>query len=249
MYNANSVKTPSSSPNISLLEARLWLLHLFSFWSCLFCGVSLISCPISTNEVSLCYVPFLTLFLIFGIECFTCFSHIYLHKKRVKSLKLIEKLSTILLLFVIIIQSAFSATALDQFIDRDEYILGFLTVVLLSDHLLAIVEKKRLKIMLCFVFAAFWSVFALKFAFFSGGELKTFKKLLQILLNTSLSLCSACRETKPRRPNDLPHSLKTSPKQSEQREDTKFNRTRLPGGRQENPLQISEFSEFRHPFI
>lgn len=227
MFNANSVKNPSSSSNISLLEARLWLLHVFSFWSCLFCVVSLISCPISTAKFSLCYFPFFSLFLIFGIECFTCFSHVYLLKKRAKSLKSIEKLSKILLFFAIVIQSTFAATALDQLIDRDEYILGFLTVVLLSDHLLAIIEKKRLKIMLCFVVAAFWSVFAFKFTFFSGGELTTFKKLLQILLNTSLSICSAWRESKPKRSTDH-HTVKTSPKPSEQREETKFNRTLEP---------------------
>ena len=227
MFNANSVKTPSSSANTSLLEARLWLLHLFSFWSCLFCGVSLISCPISTDKYSFCYIPFSTLFLIFGIECFTCFIHFYLLKKRAKSLKSIEKLSKILLLLAIIIQSAFAATALDQLIDRDEYILGFLTVVLLSDHLLAIMQKKRHKIMLCFVFAAFWSAFALKFTFFSGEELTTFKKLLQILLNASLSICSAWRGSKPKRSNGH-HILNTSPKPSEQREETKFNRTLEP---------------------
>lgn len=227
MFNANSVKTPSSSTGISLLEARLWLLHLFSFWSCLFCGVSLISCPISTDKFTLCYFPFVTLVLIFGIECFTCFSHFYLRRTRVKTVKSIEKLSKILLILAIIIQSTFAATALDQLIDRDEYTLGFLTVVLLSDHLLTIIEKKRLKIMFCFVLAAFWSAFAFKHTFFSGGELHTFKKLLQILLNTSLSICSIWRENKPRRTHDR-NTLKTSPKASEQREDTKFNKTLEP---------------------
>jgi hypothetical protein len=96
-----------------------------------------------------------------------------------------EKAIAGIFLFVVIFQSLILTISIDFPDKKDEYVLSFLTIMILTDYMMILIEKRALRLILAIILIIIWSVLLLKDSGFED-ELAFIRKFIQILMNSSM---------------------------------------------------------------